>query len=248
MTRYLAITTCTAKQWTQYGRAMARTFVRFWPADIPLRIYAEGFDPGGDLPIESVDLESAAPWLSVFKVENGHRKPESFKQDAVRFAHKMAAMGAAAEGDDCDVLIWLDADIVTHSLVRPKSLAALFPEPAAVAWLDRADTYPETGVLMFRLPQARPVIARCIEMYVSGEVYKLPGQTDCHVIQHAVEAAARRGEIEAVSLSGDARKHKHPAINGPLGACLDHLKGRRKEFGRSRAKDLMRPRSEPYWQ
>jgi len=40
----------------------------------------------------------------------------------------------------------------------------------------------------------------------------------------------------------------HPLINSAWGAWLDHLKGARKSLGRSRAQDLIQPRSESYWQ
>jgi hypothetical protein len=46
---------------------------------------------------------------------------------------------------------------------------------------------------------------------------------------------------------GLIRGEGHPLINTAWGAYLDHLKGRRKDSGRSQAKDLLRPRSEPYW-
>jgi hypothetical protein len=39
----------------------------------------------------------------------------------------------------------------------------------------------------------------------------------------------------------------HPAINGPLGAFLDHMKGPRKSEGRSRPGDLKMKREEGYW-
>lgn len=39
----------------------------------------------------------------------------------------------------------------------------------------------------------------------------------------------------------------HPLINGPLGKWIDHMKGVRKEEGRSRSKDIMVNRTEDYW-
>ena len=39
----------------------------------------------------------------------------------------------------------------------------------------------------------------------------------------------------------------HPLINGVLGTWLDHMKGVRKNEGRSRQKDIMVNRSEAYW-
>jgi hypothetical protein len=40
----------------------------------------------------------------------------------------------------------------------------------------------------------------------------------------------------------------HPLINSDWGAYLDHLKGARKDLGRSRRADLKVPRTEAYWQ
>ena len=39
----------------------------------------------------------------------------------------------------------------------------------------------------------------------------------------------------------------HPLINGVLGKWLDHMKGVRKNEGRSRQKDIMVNRTESYW-
>ena len=40
----------------------------------------------------------------------------------------------------------------------------------------------------------------------------------------------------------------HPLINSEWGAWLDHLKGARKDLGRSKRVDLKVPRTEAYWQ
>jgi hypothetical protein len=39
----------------------------------------------------------------------------------------------------------------------------------------------------------------------------------------------------------------HPLINSEWGAYLDHLKGSRKNLGRSKSKDLLVTRLEKYW-
>ena len=241
---YRAITTCNANGWETYGRNMARSYLRHWPADVPLTIYTEGFDP--DIEVGTLDLHEAAYWLAPWKAAHQHLKPVDFRQDAVRFSHKVAAIGAAAEQGD-GVLIWLDADTLTHSPVAVDWLDGLFPRSAAVAWLDRWGTYPECGFVMFRLPEARPVIQEIVLMYRSEEIFKLPETHDSYVIQHVVERAVKRGRISVASLSGDAKGHGHPFINGPIGSRMDHLKGKRKDYGKSHARDLMRPRKEEYW-
>ena len=39
----------------------------------------------------------------------------------------------------------------------------------------------------------------------------------------------------------------HPLINGPLGKFMDHMKGGRKDKGKSDVKDIMVTRTEAYW-
>jgi hypothetical protein len=39
----------------------------------------------------------------------------------------------------------------------------------------------------------------------------------------------------------------HPLINGPLGKFMDHMKGARKNDGKSKPSDIMVTRKEDYW-
>ena len=248
MTSYLAITTCNERQWAEHGRRMATSFARYWPSSVPLRVYAEGFRERTQL-FEMVDLDTAAPWLGPWKaartsaqrgVLNGRY---NYRLDAARFVHKVAAIGAAAESSNSDVLIWMDADVVPFERASIEWLARLLPADAPMAWLDRATKYPECGFLMFRLPACRELVRSWVEQYRIGEVFKLPETHDSFVLQHLVKASG----ITPASLSGDARNARHTFISGPLGAKLDHLKGARKAQGRSHKSDLIRPRPEAYW-
>lgn len=249
----LAITTCNREQWHHHGRKMALSFLRYWPAEIPLRVYTEHFTVENPV-IQAEELNTVAPWLVPWKAERTSQQHGylgeryNFKLDAVKFSHKVAAWEAAARDPELDLLIWLDADCIFHAPVNRLWLHQLFPEPAAVAWLDRETIYPETGVLMFRLPAARKVLETAVGYYTSGAIFNLPGWTDCHVIEAVVNAAVAKGEIPPpASLSGQGRVTAHPAVNGPLGAVLDHCKGKRKQVGRSLSKDVKFPRTESYW-
>lgn len=262
MSKYLAVTTCNAELWGRYGRAMANTYLRHWPTDISLRVYAERFDPEIN-GIQTFDLDAAAPWLAPWKAarskiergvlarpdlsKRGTERTYNYRTDAVRFSHKVAALGAAAQAD-VDVLIWMDSDIVTHSPVTRDWLEELFPESADLAWLDRARKYPECGFMMFRLPKMRTLIGELVLTYQMGTVFGYPETHDSYVIQQLVEAAVAKGEFKVHSLSGEARQFGHPFCSGPLGARLDHLKGdARKRRGRSFQADLGNGRTEPYW-
>jgi hypothetical protein len=235
---------------------MAKSFLEYWPEDVRLRVYTEGFKVE-DERIERYRLDGAAPWLQEFKTKYGQPEYQglvsgdyNYRTDAIRFVHKIAAIGAAAETIDCDVLIWMDADIVTHSQITRKWLDQLFPPGFTLAWLDRSYKEPECGFLMFRMPDARAIIDTIVDVYRTGSVFQFPQTHDSYVINRVVEKAIKKGQVNVHSLSGDKRAYRHPFINGVLGEKMDHLKGLsgRKERGKSFTTDLKNPRSEPYWQ
>lgn len=248
---FRAVTTCSLSGWELYGARMAATFERMWPAHVRLTLYVEGFAPP---PWMNIELRDLPHWLAKFKGRfgdnpsaNGRAKPRAynFKFDAIKFAHKTAAVIDAAERRDCDVLIWIDGDTAFHSKVTPDFIEELMPRGCAVAWLDRVGNYPECGFYCINLRhEAAPkIIATWRALYETGQVFDLPEWHDSFVFQQVVEASG----APVHSLSGDARAYSHPAICGPLGAVLDHMKGPRKQEGRSRASDLRVKRREAYW-
>lgn len=246
-----------AQGWEQTGRRMVESFVEHWPTDaLPLVVYAEDFDPP-DMP--GVEVRRLPDWLSQFKARwgktpayNGHRNGRyDYRFDAVKFSHKVAALTDFGLGLDDGVMIVMDADTFTHAPVTASWLEGLFPEPAYIAWLDRLNSHPECGFVMYRAahPYHRNFMESFRNLYTSGEIFKLKETHDSYALWHMVYAKTVNGKIpKAVSLSGAAVRTSHPFINGPLGAALDHCKGPiRKENGRSHRRDLVLPRKEPYW-
>lgn len=251
--RYAVVTTCHTAGWQQYGRRMVETFDQFWPTDIRLYLYAEDFQPDH----RRSTARTLPAWLTEFKARHANHPyangmvdgKRNFRFDCVRFAHKVGAMTDAAAKLDADILIWADADIVTHAPVDTTWLRSLLPPGPYIAWLERDGTYPECGFYMLRCrhPAHRTIMTRWQQLYETDAVLKLAQTHDSYVWQEVIDQAEREGLITTHSLSGEARQHQHPLINGPLGKCLDHLKGSRKVLGRSQMADLMRPRSEEYW-
>jgi hypothetical protein len=266
MRTYRAVTTCHPEGWRLYGRRMAKLFALYWPADVHLNLYAEGFKPDNTLPSHRVF--PLPEWMLKFKarhcddpVKNGRGDARKYNLllDAVRFSHKVGAVidsieRALYEGDNApDTLIWVDADTVTHSLVSHDFLRGLVdnqpvhpPEAKpAISWLNRDKKYPECGFVMFHVPHpAMPaLVATWKAFYTEDRFLHLDAWTDCHTLQASVD------EVNAPwsSLSGPYSSLGHPFINGPLGAVMDHLKGDRKREGKSRRHDLRARRREPYW-
>jgi len=85
--------------------------------------------------------------------------------------------------------------------------------------------------------------------YDSGRLMTMAEWNDCWVFDETrTEVQAANPQWRQLNWSaGLIRGEGHPLINTAWGAYLDHLKGKRKDTGRSNAKDLVRPRTESYW-
>lgn len=234
---------------------MAQTFVQFWPPDVPLTVYAEDFDAPNELTaVNFLSLYDEAPWFADWKklyaAPTCHGRgggSYNYRFDAVKFAHKIAALDAG-RNLRCDILIWMDADTVTHGPVTADWLEGLLS--ADMGWLDREHKYPECGFMMWAMPSGRRIIKQIVSCYRTGAVFQMRETHDSYVIQQIVEQAKANGELSVCSLSGDGgRKTGHPFVNGPLGSRMDHLKGeQRKRQGRTPWQDVKNPeRREDYW-
>jgi hypothetical protein len=242
--------------WEEHGKRMVESVIQYWPTEaLPLIVYAEDFEIE-DFP--SVEVRRLPSWLVAFKSRwgktpayNGHRNGRyDYRFDAVKFSHKVAALTDAMLGIDDGIGIWIDADTVTHAPVTVDWLESLFPEPSYIAWLDRQNSHPECGFMMFRAahPYHQGFMESLRNLYTSGDLFKLAETHDSFAIMRTVQTKVLHKKIpHPVSLSGAGRMTSHPAINGPLGAKIDHMKGPRKTEGRSRQRDLIRPRPEQYW-
>lgn len=248
------ITTTNAAGWEGFGRRMAQSFRDRWPADVSLTVYAEGFEPD----VDGLEVAALPEWVDEFKarhrdnpIRNGKTaRGYDFRVDACKFVHKVAALtDFAAELKD-GIVIWLDADIYTHSPVTHKWLSGLFPGGRYIAWLDRANTYPECGFVMFRpeYPHHWKLMRQWRAMYESDEVFAFPETHDCFTLQYLIDRAVANGRFPSpASLSGDARRYGHPAAVGPLSACIDHMKGDRKYQGRTPKIEHRLHDHHPYW-
>jgi hypothetical protein len=242
-----AVTTCSAEGWKAYGQRMMASVVKHWTG-IPIVFYSE------DLP----GATRFPAWLDAFKAKHGadpskcgHRRahigPYNYRLDAVRFAHKTAAVIDAAEKSEAQFLIWVDADTVTHADVTTTFLASLVPgKGEVISWLWRDYTYPECGFYILNLacPDTRVLLREWKALYTSARLFLLPEWHDSFVLKELVRSL----HCSWRSISGGQESTHHPFINGPLGAVMDHMKGPRKAAGRSKKGDLKVERGEAYWE
>lgn len=231
MLTFQAVTTFAPRHWETHARRCVETFREHWQGIALATLTDE-------------ELESRSGWLSQFKRRHAGRPVPNYRFDAVRFAHKVAALDIAYRDLRADVLVWIDADCVTHAPVDAAWLAGLLGD-ADFGYLRRARKYPECGFLLMRRgPGMDELLSRLVALYETDELFGLAEWHDSWAIEHV-----RRGmgeTLRCASLSGDFEHTGHPFVNGPLGARMDHCKGKRKG-GRSTAADLKTQRDEAYW-
>lgn len=230
MTSFDAVTTYATRHWDEHARRCVETFRENWEG-IQLRQFTDE------------QLESWSDWLYEFKHRHKGRDTHNYRFDAVRFAHKVAALELAFRIGQSDCLVWIDADCVTHAPIDSEWLSGLLGN-ADFGYLKRAKREPETGFMLVRRNQAgSEFVAALVNLYRTDDLFQMQEWHDAWVVGELVRLTG----IRAVSLSGDAENTAHPLVNGPLGERLDHLKGKRKQLGRSKPSDLKVQRREAYW-
>tara|TARA_E500000075_G_scaffold135165_1_gene154877 strand:+ start:3222 stop:4070 length:849 start_codon:yes stop_codon:yes gene_type:complete len=189
-----------------------------------------------------------------------HKK---FKWDAIRFANKTYAVFDGVERakqNGSDWVVWMDADIFVHSIVTYDKFKELLPDNKYITYVGRgkgSQTWPECGFYGFNLnhPVAYEFLKEFERMYEDADngMFTLDEWHDSYVFGEVLKKYKEFNAEHDYSESIYVRTAKtggggHPFINSILGDYFDHMKGVRKEEGKSRAKDLMQGRAEQYWQ
>jgi hypothetical protein len=277
MRRFAVVTTCHAAGYETYGRLMAQTFLQYWPAEVTLDFYTEGFDCElRDGRLRTHDLLASSPGLVAFKqrhadnpVAHGKKPPfrrltlpggiaiplplrsrkKSYRYNAVRFAHKTFAIFDAARRVDADVLIWVDADTRFFAPVTLEMLDSFMPPDCFVGCL-RRPKFTEAGFVTYNLrhPQTAQFLDDFERLYTQDLLFAEREYHDAFLFDVVRERAEARGARSYDIAEGVGAKASHVLINSRLGCFMDHMKGNRKESGQSRAGDLVVARDETYWQ
>ena len=273
--RFAVVTTCHAGGYRDYGQIMVETYLKHWPAEVPLMLYHEGFEPpSAPGRIDAHDLVVASPALMDFKTRHignprahgkvqprrrlrigslsiplpmrGRKAP--YRWDAVRFAHKSFAIFDAARRTDADTLIWVDADTRFFADVDMAELAALAPPDSAVSCLRRPN-HSECGFVVYNLrhPEIRRLLDEFEAMYTQDLLFAEREFHDSFLFDIVRQRAEARGARTHDIAEGAGARASHVLINSRLGRFMDHMKGDRKTEGKSRAGDLLVKRDEAYW-
>jgi len=257
-----------------YGQRFVDSFSKNIDQQIKLYLYAEDCVPVTNDPrIHIMDHHATLPKLVEFKNKwkndpkaNGippadikARRPrdwhKEFKWNAVRFANKVYAVFDAAQRCETDWLIWLDADTYVHSSALYMDLQRFTPKRAWMSYLGRGKKWPECGFygINLKTDAGQDFLKEFERVYEDAEngIFKMEEWHDSFVFEEVRKVIqAKHHTVPFHNISGSlVNGEGHPMINSDLGKYFDHLKGDRKQVGKSnKPRDLRVTRNESYWQ
>jgi len=260
-----------------YGQRFLHSFEKHVDKKVDLLVYAEDCQPEVDDPVQIhiLDAKQELPKLNRFKDKwkdvpkaNGQcpfpeRRPKDyhkeFKWHAIRFANKVYAVFDACERN-AGWCIWIDADTYVHSNWKFEQLQELLPNDKWITYVGRgkgSQTWPECGFYGLNLNnQTCKDFLKEFERYyedANNGIFTLEEWHDSYVFGTILDKFKKNNPNVLDYSEGIYNKTAktggggHPLINSKLGRYIDHMKGGRKQIGKSLTKDLLVPRQESYW-
>jgi len=237
------VTAFSAEGYEQYGRRLIETYDRFGKA-LPLHVYSQDVHLIGGCAQQFP--QSVCPGLDLFLAECAQvpeacgRKDQgswkekeikaqySYRFDAFKFVKMVAVMHAAGHNLGAGYMVWLDGDTVVRKPIPLDLAERSLPKGCDYAYLGREPKHTETGYVVFRLPEALPILDTWVNFYWSWKFLK---QTEWHSAYLFDRARGAHPDIKGHNLTPGARGH---AIHQCwVGGIFDHCKGKRKAKGRS---------------
>jgi len=236
-----------------HAQTFVDTFARYWPPEVDCILYHE--EPSLDVGVQGrfrfaglMAIPAAKEFLDATRddplangfVDGAMRgklpgalravgESYKFRHDAHRFAHKVFAICDPTREDDgeFDVVMWLDADVVTTQPVTMDWINRIVAPDVCVTYLGRGRKETETGFLGFRPKLFPEELARFkaafVGTYCDRSVFRRKHQNDGYVFDEVL----RETGISSRDLTG------HLGMGIPFDACIlaermRHRKGWRK--------------------
>jgi hypothetical protein len=263
--KYTVITSFHNEGLKQYGQRMINTFEQNWPDEVDLIVCAENCQPSYTRSNTRIyNLLELSNNCRTF-VERHKNNPmahgqagppevwnprKAFRWNAVRFAYKVFSVSLCANNTSHGWMIWIDADTHTHSTVPLEWLSKVCPNDAMISYLGRGEKYhSECGWVAYNLdhPETRNFIQDFVGMYNTDRIFEEREWHDSY-IWDVVRRKYQDNKFYNLNPSyNDKGLAGHPFINSELGLYMDHVKGDRKIYGHSKAKEVVSHPDHPYW-
>ena len=226
----------------KYGSLTLATWAQNIAHNIPVRVYSE--DPLHTISAPTRFTRYAMPtWQQDFALvyndidyaigrdrrRNKKNCEYDFRQDAVRFSHKTAAIIDTLEDVGGGYVVWIDCDVSCKGTVDTDWLMKFInPPDHLVYWLHRQRLYPECGFVVFNTAHdcIQNLIHDWSSLYVTRSLFKMSELHDSFVLQQLVKSYSTHYQRSmAVSISGNASRHHSVFLHSPLRERLHHWKG-----------------------
>ena len=228
------------------GDIMLESFDKYWPKDIELYVFQEGFEIPQYSNIKGISWEDHCQegWKSFHGKASG---------TAEIFAKKGFAFLAGMKIIDCDLLIWLDADALTYKLFPKEKIETILPINKLVGVFDTYYQINPTYTLEQYLDKNR-ILTACESGFVllnknhknfkefvnnyeknytlKSRPEKFGDWYDTNVLMASL--IDFRSEVEDLSKLRNTNKTQTPINRSWIGEYVHHAKGKAKR-GKDRA-------------
>lgn len=246
------VTGFSASGFQMYGERMVRSFDQFNDAGFELMVYATDVTKNQKiyeslwlkhiLTYHQEDIVGLNEFLDMYKGsstvagkgafdkwnDKERRAKYSYRFDAYKFCRMVFTMWEAAHTIHNGYMIWLDGDNVVKQQIPEDIAERSLPDDCDYAYLGREPKHTETGFLVFRLPEALPILDAWVAYYKDG---MFMDQKEWHSAFLFDRAREQFPDIKGNNFTPGGRGHViHKCW---VGKVFDHLKGARKISGKS---------------
>ncbi len=227
--------------YVSYGNKFLETFDKFWSRDINLVVYTEEVVPVSRGECRSIwDCDGALDFFNRHSKDDrrtgraavpGWRGKDSIKGyswrfDAVKFFKQcVIPYNVSKSLFDNDILVWLDADVVTFANVPLEFIGGLFEEDTDLIYLGRGAYHSEIGFWAVRVcHSSRSFVKELAEIYTTDRFLDLQEHHSAFVFDYVKDRTRGllKRNLTPVKSPGSGT---HVFVKSPLHLYMDHLKG-----------------------
>lgn len=220
------ITSFDQRYYDMIGHACVSSWLQYWPEELALTCYVEGMTLPENSRIQQIPFTELGAEYEQFQQSDESDRAKTFSKKAYSVIH-------AFENSTADLLIWLDADVITKRKLPLEMIQSLCSEKQLAAYMavDHDGWYSaETGIFAVntRHSEFKKFAARYRERYNKHIKHDLRRFYDGEVFGAvAKEFRARPYRVEMNDLCGKFTKaYKTPLKHTELGIYLQHYKSK----------------------
>ena len=241
--------TISQERYEEYGKTNQELIMKNWPENVSLHVFTED-----DLQpkVKGVNyynfFEHAPKWRDflqrhrdtkyVSPIRDGKKGIKAYKEDLLKWGWKVFAQWAAAKNIDCDILIYLDSDVITFNKLPIGKVLKYYNEGKFVAYTNREKNRrninmrkskwlsTETGIMIYNMrhPYAQEFFDRYVDFYNSDRILSEDECTDNYLLDVLIAEMEKEGKISNIKMCDGTPGD--PITEIDLGKYLRHTMGR----------------------